>query len=118
MCHAEDGIHWRADLVAHVGQEIGLRFCRRLGYFFRSDKFHLQALEFCDVLGNAIHVGRLSIRLLYDVPQSMNPNDLSVGWTLIGKHDVIRSGPALYRSVKSFLRLLGGLFVAQACVYK
>ena len=45
--HADDRVHRRADLVAHVGEELALRLRRRLRRFlggFRSPSWDLRAL--------------------------------------------------------------------------
>src|SRR5579863_5269998 len=39
MRHSEDGIHWRADLVAHVGEKVGLGLRSSHGRLFGLQKF-------------------------------------------------------------------------------
>ena len=50
MRHADDCIHRCSDLVAHVGQEIGLRLRARFRYLLGLKDRRLCPFTFCDVL--------------------------------------------------------------------
>ena len=50
VAQADHGIHRRADLVAHVGQEITLRFCSDFSRLLGLEEFFLRFLPFGNVL--------------------------------------------------------------------
>src|ERR1700682_6508657 len=57
MCEADDGVHWSADLVAHVGEEFGLY----LGGVLRGDLgFRQGRLNFLQ-FGNIHHPSKNSL---------------------------------------------------------
>ncbi len=86
---ADDGVHRRADLVAHVRQELALGLRGFLGLLLGQAQFRFQLLEIGDVLIDAIHVGRFSIGILHHVPHGMDPDKAPVDGTPVGEGRVI-----------------------------
>ncbi len=54
--HSHDAVHWRADFMAHVGQEFALCAVRDLSRFLRTDQLGFYPLAFRDILfdGNEV----------------------------------------------------------------
>jgi hypothetical protein len=52
--HADDAVHRRADLVAHVGEEVALGPARRLGGLLRLEQLDLAQLALGDVAVGAL----------------------------------------------------------------
>src|SRR5579864_4996564 len=60
MGHSEDRIHGGADLMAHVGKEVGLRLGGGHGLFFGCDEIRFGALTIGDVFGRVEEILRIS----------------------------------------------------------
>src|SRR6185312_16162903 len=61
--HAEDAVHGRSDLVAHVREELALRPVRGIRRFPRLDECPLILAALADVLQRAGHTDRLTVRI-------------------------------------------------------
>ena len=59
--HAEDAVHGRADLVAHVGQELALGPVGRLGRLLRRLQLHFRLLALGDLTLQLL-VGHVQVR--------------------------------------------------------
>src|SRR5277367_6594462 len=60
MGHSEDRIHGGADLVAHVGEEVGLGLGGGHGLFFGSEEVCFGLLAIGDVFGRVEEIPRVS----------------------------------------------------------
>src|SRR5271170_2431346 len=69
MRHPEDRIHWRADLVAHVGQEVGLGLRRSHRLFFGGEEIGFRPLSNGYVFGQRDDV----LWLAFSVPEQIEP---------------------------------------------
>ena len=61
--HAEDRVHRRADLVAHVGQELALGTIRRFGRIARHAQLGFECALGGDVAGEAVEAGQLAVHI-------------------------------------------------------
>ena len=59
MGHSEDRIHGGADLMAHVGEEVGLGLGGGHGFFFGSDEICFGLLAIGDVFGRVEEILRI-----------------------------------------------------------
>ena len=48
VCHPDDGVHRRANLMAHVGQEVRLHARRLFGHLLGAAQLLLDLLQFCN----------------------------------------------------------------------
>src|SRR5271168_4751122 len=60
MGHSEDRIHGGPDLVAHVGEEIGLGLGGGHGFFFGREEISFGLLAIGDVFGHVEEIQRIS----------------------------------------------------------
>ena len=73
--HADDGVHGRADLVAHVGQEIGLERGGLLGQFLGAAQILLDALAVADVhesADDALHLAARFAKTLQPIQRAVD----------------------------------------------
>ena len=63
MTHADDGVHWRANLMAHVSQEVAFGLCGRLGCVQRNLKVGLQCHALRNILQQPYRANRQVIRV-------------------------------------------------------
>ncbi|MNU54781.1 hypothetical protein D3C71_438400 [compost metagenome] len=75
---ADDGVHRRADFMAHVGQEAGLRFGGQLGAVFRRAQVFLHGAPLAHVGGQLDHLERLAVRVEDRVVRSLYPHFLAM----------------------------------------
>src|SRR5215475_2664783 len=108
MRHSKDRIHRRANLMAHVGQKLRLRFGRIDSRFLSSYKFGFELLEFGNVLRHSVHIGRLSLPIPYDLPESMHPGNSSIYRPLVGKDRVVDTRLSFDCSAEQIPRCFGG----------
>ena len=81
----DDGVHGRADLVAHVGQEHALLpWWRRSAFCMARRSSVSSSLNVGDVLSHAVHVGRFSVGILHHMPQGMDPDHAPIDRSLVG----------------------------------
>ncbi len=110
----DDGVHGRADLVAHVGQERALGLGGVVGFLHGQTEFSLKPFELGNVLSHAVHVGRFSVGILHHMPQGMDPDHAPIDRPLVGVGRVIHRDRAGDGGGKVLRRDLGGRFVACA----
>src|SRR5215469_1790073 len=111
MRHTEDGVHRCTNFVAHIGEEFRLRFRGAFGLFLGSYKFCFHHLEFGNFLGNSVHISGFPIRIFYDSPKSMSPNDPSIDWAFIRKNSIVDVSVCLNSIAECLPSDFGGGFV-------
>ncbi len=110
--HADDGVHRRADLVAHVGQEVALGPGGLLGDLLGFPQLVLRQLGLGYVLGHAIHVGRLAISIPDHIPQGMNPDHAAIDRPLVGIDRIVAGHSPLKGCCIVFERRFRSVLVA------
>ena len=111
---ADDGVHGRADLVAHVGQERALGLGGVVGFLHGQTELGLKPFELGNVLSHAVYVGRFSVGILHHLPQRMDPDHASIDRPPVRVCHVIHRDGAGDGGGEVLRRDLGGRFVACA----
>ncbi len=104
---ADDGVHRRADLVAHVREEHGLHLGGSFRRFFGSEQFRFHLLERGDVLIDTIHEADLAILAPHQRSGGVQPHNASIGRPLVSVDRVIVVVSALDGPLILFSRLHG-----------
>ena len=76
--HADDGVHRRANLVAHVGEELGLGHVGAFRRFLRRDEFILDLLAVGDFLADAAVADDLAGEVEHRRAAGAEPDDAAV----------------------------------------
>src|SRR3979490_1445601 len=78
MSHSEDSIHGGADLVAHVGEEVGLGLGGGHRFFFRSEQVCFGLLAIGDVLSHVEEILWVSSSVSDDRKAAVSDDDAAI----------------------------------------